>query len=175
MSPNAVDQPVTIDVAVDPPYPVIIGTGLLTRIGDILGNRHRVAILHQPVLAGTAEEIRKMLAGPQGFGPLAGFRAVLEQDDRSIPALQGLAMVLVRTSEPGSSGAYKAVEAAQRAVQLTQGREPAPLEVLAAAFAASGQRDKALEAAVQALALAKERGDATLIDRLQTRLAELTG
>ncbi len=62
MSPNAVDQPVTIDVAVDPPYPVIIGTGLLTRIGDILGNRHRVAILHQPVLAGTAEEIRKMLA-----------------------------------------------------------------------------------------------------------------
>lgn len=106
---------------------------------------------------------------------LAGFRAVLEQDDRSIPALQGLAMVLVRTSEPGSSGAYKAVEAAQRAVQLTQGREPAPLEVLAAAFAASGQRDKALEAAVQALALAKERGDATLIDRLQTRLAELTG
>ncbi len=62
MSPNAVDQPVTIDVAVDPPYPVIIGSGLLTRIGDILGSRHKVAILHQPVLAGTAEDIRKMLA-----------------------------------------------------------------------------------------------------------------
>jgi 3-dehydroquinate synthase len=62
MSPNAVGQPVTIDVAVDPPYPVVIGTGLLDRICDLLGARHKVAILHQPALAQTAEEIRKMLA-----------------------------------------------------------------------------------------------------------------
>ena len=45
---SATPMPVTIDVAVDPPYPVIIGTGLLTELGDLLGSRHRVAILHQP-------------------------------------------------------------------------------------------------------------------------------
>lgn len=50
--------PVTIEVAVDPPYPVIVGTGLLGELGDLLGTRHRVAILHQPVLAQTAEAIR---------------------------------------------------------------------------------------------------------------------
>ncbi|MCX6479515.1 MAG: 3-dehydroquinate synthase, partial [Mycobacterium sp.] len=43
-------------------YPVIIGTGLLTELGDLLGSRHRVAILHQPSLAATAEAIRSHLA-----------------------------------------------------------------------------------------------------------------
>ena len=54
-------QPVTIEVAVDPPYPVIIGAGQLDRLGDLLGNRHKVAVLHQPVLTQTAESIRKAL------------------------------------------------------------------------------------------------------------------
>lgn len=53
--------PVTVQVAVDPPYPVVIGTGLLTELGELLGDRHRVAILHQPVLAQTAEAIRSYL------------------------------------------------------------------------------------------------------------------
>ena len=54
-------EPVTIEVAVDPPYPVIIGTGLLSELGELVGSRHRVAILHQPVLAQTAEAIRHHL------------------------------------------------------------------------------------------------------------------
>lgn len=53
---------VTIDVAVDPPYPVIIGRGLRDRIGDLLGTRHKVVILHQPVMATIAEEMRTALA-----------------------------------------------------------------------------------------------------------------
>ena len=55
-------MPVTIDVNVDPSYPVIIGTGLLTELGELLGARHKVAILHQPTLGQTAEAIRKHLA-----------------------------------------------------------------------------------------------------------------
>ena len=54
--------PVTIDVAVDPPYPVIIGTGLLGELSEVLGSRHKVAILHQPVLTQTAEAIRNHLS-----------------------------------------------------------------------------------------------------------------
>ncbi len=54
--------PVTIEVAVDPPYPVIIGAGMLDGLADILAGRHKVAVLHQPVLAQTAETIRKELA-----------------------------------------------------------------------------------------------------------------
>ncbi|MDT5058688.1 MAG: 3-dehydroquinate synthase [Mycobacterium sp.] len=55
-------EPVTVDVLVDPPYPVIIGTGLLGELGRILDGRHRVAILHQPVLSQTAEAIRSHLS-----------------------------------------------------------------------------------------------------------------
>ena len=55
-------EPVTVQVAVDPPYPVVIGTGLLDELGELLAGRHQVAILHQPVLAETAEAIRNHLA-----------------------------------------------------------------------------------------------------------------
>ena len=56
-------EPVTVDVLVDPPYPVIIGTGLLGDLQRSLDGRHKVAILHQPVLAQTAEAIREPLGG----------------------------------------------------------------------------------------------------------------
>ncbi len=55
--------PVTVQVAVDPPYPVVIGTGLSNELDELLSSRHRAAILHQPVLAETAEAIRSQLAG----------------------------------------------------------------------------------------------------------------
>ena len=55
-------EPVTVNVLVDPPYPVIIGTGLLGELGRVLDGRHKVAILHQPALSVTAEAIRNHLA-----------------------------------------------------------------------------------------------------------------
>jgi 3-dehydroquinate synthase len=57
-----IPAPVTVEVAVDPPYPVVIGTGLMNELEEVLSDRHRVAILHQPVLAQTAESIRNHLA-----------------------------------------------------------------------------------------------------------------
>jgi 3-dehydroquinate synthase len=41
---------------------VIIGTGLTGALTGLLADRHKVAILHQPVLAQAAENIRKQLA-----------------------------------------------------------------------------------------------------------------
>ena len=55
-------EPVTIEVKVDPPYPVIIGAGLLGELEELLANRHRVAILHQPAMTETAEAVRNRLA-----------------------------------------------------------------------------------------------------------------
>ena len=56
-------EPVTVDVLVDPPYPVVIGTALLGELTALLDGTHRVAILHQPVLSTTAEAIRNHLSG----------------------------------------------------------------------------------------------------------------
>ncbi|MGV7756227.1 3-dehydroquinate synthase, partial [Mycobacterium kansasii] len=55
-------DPVIVEVLVDRPYPVIIGTGLLGELGNTLEGRHKVAILHQPVLNQTAEAVRQHLA-----------------------------------------------------------------------------------------------------------------
>ncbi|MDT5188523.1 MAG: 3-dehydroquinate synthase [Mycobacterium sp.] len=55
-------EPVTVDVLVERPYPVIIGTGLLDDLTRVLDGRHKVAILHQPVLTQTAEAIRDHLS-----------------------------------------------------------------------------------------------------------------
>jgi 3-dehydroquinate synthase len=55
-------EPVTVEVLVDSPYPVIIGRGLLDDLTRVLDGRHRVAILHQPVLNQTAEAIRNHLS-----------------------------------------------------------------------------------------------------------------
>ncbi len=55
-------QPITVPVATDPPYPVVIGTGLLGELADLLAGRHRVAILYQPTLTQTAEAIRSCLS-----------------------------------------------------------------------------------------------------------------
>ena len=55
-------DPVTVDVMVDRPYPVVIGRGLLDDLSRVLDGRHRVAILHQPVLNQTAESIRSHLS-----------------------------------------------------------------------------------------------------------------
>ena len=58
----SVPAPVTVEVAVDPPYPVVIGTGLLGELGGLLDGTHKVAVLHQPTLADTAEAIRNYLS-----------------------------------------------------------------------------------------------------------------
>ncbi len=50
--------PVTVEVKTNPAYPVVIGNGLMTELVGFLDGRHKVAILHQPVLAQTAEAIR---------------------------------------------------------------------------------------------------------------------
>jgi 3-dehydroquinate synthase len=63
MTDNTARPPVTIEVAVDPPYPVVIGTGLLGELAEVLEGTRKVAILHQPTLAQTAEAIRSHLAG----------------------------------------------------------------------------------------------------------------
>ncbi|OBH19184.1 3-dehydroquinate synthase [Mycolicibacter terrae] len=55
-------EPITVTVATDPPYPVVIGKGLLGDLAELLAGRNKVAILHQPTLEATAEGIRTYLA-----------------------------------------------------------------------------------------------------------------
>jgi 3-dehydroquinate synthase len=57
-----VTEPVTVDVLVNPPYPVIIGTGLIPQLCRLVEGTHKVVILHQPVLSASAETMRNTLS-----------------------------------------------------------------------------------------------------------------
>ena len=59
-------EPVTVAVNAADPYMVTIGRGLLTDLADALQGADHVAIVYQPTLKATAEQIREFLA-ERGF------------------------------------------------------------------------------------------------------------
>ncbi len=64
----------------------------------------------------------------------------------------------------------EAVRLATHAVDITSGRQPALLNTLAAAYAETGQSNKAVTAASQAIELAQQLGQTNLIPRMQQAL-----
>jgi tetratricopeptide (TPR) repeat protein/mono/diheme cytochrome c family protein len=122
-----------------------------------------------------AENLARVLAAAgKDADALAAYRAILEADQTSVGALKGMAAVLLRTAEAGSSNARRAVDAAERAAKATGGRDPTVLELLVLAYMAAGNADKAKNTAQAALALARGGTDGALVERLTSRLEELS-
>jgi tetratricopeptide (TPR) repeat protein len=64
----------------------------------------------------------------------------------------------------------RAIEVAEQAVRWTDRRRAAPLHALAAAYAAAGRLDRAIQAAEQALELARGSGAASLAALIEDEL-----
>jgi 3-dehydroquinate synthase len=58
-----------IEVGGPAPYPVLVGRGLLGELSALLTGAHRVAVLHQPTVAPTADAVRAELKNA-GYEPL---------------------------------------------------------------------------------------------------------
>ena len=71
------------------------------------------------------------------------WRAVLRLDSQRLSALVNLAATLATVEDPALRDADKAVRLAERAVQLTGGRDPRALGVLATAYRAAGRDEDA--------------------------------
>jgi Flp pilus assembly protein TadD len=111
--------------------------------------------------------------------------AARRQDDRAIvhleralevqadePVLLGqLAAILADSRDTSLRNSARAVDLAERAVRLTSRRDAMALETLAVAQAAAGHLVDAASATVEALRLARARGDQQLISRLEYRLS----
>ena len=82
------------------------------------------------------------------------FRQVAQLKPDSAPALANLAWLLATAPVDRLRDANQAISLAERAVDLTDRRESTALDVLAAAYAAAGFFDRAVEAAESALRLA---------------------
>jgi tetratricopeptide (TPR) repeat protein len=97
--------------------------------------------------------------------------AVLDAAPNHLPALNQAARVMATDPDPSVRNGSEAVRLAERAVQLSAGREPAVLEILAAAYAESKRFPEAIETARRAIVLANDQGSPRLVETLNSAIA----
>ena len=103
---------------------------------------------------------------------LTHWRAVLQANPDHVPALVGTAMVLATSPEDAIRGGAEAVALAERAAQLTGGREPAVLDALAAAYAEAGRFPDAVSTAQKTLEmLSAPNANPQMVAAIRERLA----
>jgi tetratricopeptide (TPR) repeat protein len=107
------------------------------------------------------EEIRKALAGQ---------RELLRSRPDDITLLNDTAWMLATNPNASIRNGAEAVALAQRAVQLSDGREPTVLGTLAAAYAEAGRFSEAVQTARKALDLATEQNKQSLAESLKANM-----
>jgi tetratricopeptide (TPR) repeat protein len=98
------------------------------------------------------------------------YREALRIRPDDVSALGNMAWLRATCPEPAFRDGVEAVQLAEHAARLTNGREPEILDVLAAAYAEAGRYPKAVQAARTAFELAKQQHQQMLAKTLQTRL-----
>ncbi len=101
---------------------------------------------------------------------LPHFRAALSRRNDWPAPMSELAWILATHADPKVRNPAEAVRLAERAAELTPGGDPGVLDALAAAYAASGDWDRATATAGTALALAAKRSPA-MANEIAERLA----
>lgn len=95
----------------------------------------------------------------------------LEEEPNRLFALKLAANLLATCPDASIRNGAEAVALAQRASQLSGGKDTAVLDILSASYAESGDFEQAIEVERQALALATQQGDITHATRLKAHLA----
>jgi cytochrome c-type biogenesis protein CcmH/NrfG len=103
---------------------------------------------------------------------LAHWRQALRKEPDNLQALNATAWLLSTSADASLRNGSEAVSLAEHAVRITSGREPAILGTLAAAYAESGDFDKAVETERHAADLATQQGNTRLAEALEGRLAK---
>lgn len=111
----------------------------------------------------------KLLSSGKPLEAIEQFRAVLAIDPNNLTALNNLAWQLATQTDPSLRAGPEAVRHAERANQLTEGKNPGILDTLAASYAAVGRRGDAVATAARARDLAQAAGDQALAGRIEQR------
>jgi tetratricopeptide (TPR) repeat protein len=102
---------------------------------------------------------------------IAHYEEALKREPQSLPARNELAWVLATCSDRSVRNASKALELAQQANHMSDGRDAFVLRILAAAHAENGQFSEAVEIARRALELGLTQGNAALVEALRKEIA----
>ncbi len=102
---------------------------------------------------------------------LAQLRLALEEEPNRVAALNLAASLLATCPDSSVRNGGEALALAERAKQLTDGKDPELLDTLSAAYEENGRFGEAIAAEQQAVALASQQGDAALEARLKAHMA----
>ena len=103
---------------------------------------------------------------------LAQWREVLRLDPDNVAVLAQCAWALSTDPDPGLRNGKLAVEYAEHASRLRDGRSPVVLDALGAAYAETGRFPEAVQAARSALDLAVEQNNTAMADALRSKIAQ---
>lgn len=104
------------------------------------------------------------------------YKQVLAENPQHLPAINNLAWLLATSRQDSIRNGTQALALAEYALQLPGGSKPHLLHTLAAAWAETGQYDKAGQVALQAATMANAQGNAALAQQIMNeRKAYLAG
>jgi tetratricopeptide (TPR) repeat protein len=98
------------------------------------------------------------------------FQKVLELQPQNIQVLNNLAWMLATSPDASVRNGTRAIGLAQQAEQLSGGKDPAIITILAAAYAEAGRFPEAVTTAQQALQLASIQTNTAVLNALQTQI-----
>jgi tetratricopeptide (TPR) repeat protein len=156
-------------------------TDATVRLGGVLAEQghmdESLALLRQAVAAAPANADAHcslawalLRAHGQDTEVIEHLEAAIRCDPSWVEAIRLLGWLKATRPDPVRDPAG-ALALAQRAVAITRQSDPDMLELLAVAQAATGQFDRAIETASQALELASRSGDASRAEEIRSRLA----
>jgi Flp pilus assembly protein TadD len=125
----------------------------------------------KPDYAEAHHNLANLLAALSRFNEaVAEYREALKLKPGCLEAYNNLAVLLATCPEASIRNGAEAVALAQRAVELSGGRDPIMLDALAAAYAEAGRFADALRTARQAVDLAARQNKAAVANSIQAKI-----
>jgi Flp pilus assembly protein TadD/thiol-disulfide isomerase/thioredoxin len=125
----------------------------------------------QPELSATRASLAEMYQRQGRIAEaVAEHEKVLEQDPDNLVSANNLGWILATSPDPAIRNPQEALRRAEQACRVTEHRFPPALDTLAAAQAAAGRYQEAVETAAKAVELVQSAGMAAAADRIQKRL-----
>ncbi|MGA2538749.1 MAG: hypothetical protein ABSF53_22265 [Terracidiphilus sp.] len=141
------------------------------RANDAINAWHNVVRI-RPAFAQGHESLGYLLYAQSKYSDaITELRLAVGEEPNRVFALNLTASLLATCPDSSVRNGPEALSLAERAEQLTDGKDPGILDTLAAAYAENGSFARAIEVEQQALELAAKQGDAGLETRIKVHLS----